>query len=592
MNNLFKYLSCGCSIALLGMGFASCSNDISDTPQLPDGTVTFHATLTPSARSTATEFENGDAIGVFAVLPQGSDLSLKESNFADNVRYVFNGERFQPEGEGIIKEVEEDMAYYAVYPYQAGCAKEFTFSVNSDQTTHELQAASDLCTVTTGLQSGTDVDLKFYHRLTRLVVNVSGFNIAGDVSLELLNAYGDVKADLNAHTYVADASGSKINVKPYQESATSYSVIIPAQSFEAGAEFVKATLNGREFVIKTPTRLEFISGCQYSFNVSLINGQIVLGTGQIMPWDDQTVAEEYADEYFAIENASFVNEEFTPGTDASDPFEISANDRALAGGLNFITIKCDQLYKLFELSVKGVPGFWEFTPENQVTRSGYEYTIPILYGTNFSEDMEMQICGRKPDGTKSVAYDVNVRYVESKSGDLNINLTFSTAKDVDLHLYTPSGQHIYYAERGGIAYIDGEEIEYGLDHDSNPGCVIDNLNNENIFIPAEMIEDGVYTVEVNMWSNCDTSVGCEWSVVARYQGEIIRNENSEYGNPASGYYAPTCGSGDHTKIMTFTLHPGNNRAAVQNLFKSAKPSKKQLRQAEIEKIELDRYFKK
>lgn len=574
-------------LASFCIGISSCSQQ--DSPALPggEGVVTFRATLNASARSTETAFETGDAIGVFAVLSDGSTQILKETNYADNVKYIYDGSRFNPESEGIVKEEDEALAYYAVYPYVENCGPKFKFNINVDQSTHEATSASDLCTVSTGAQVSEDVELKFYHRLSKLVLNINGFNIAGDMDLQLLNAYSGAYVDMNANEFRADYDSPKENIKPVQENVNSYSVIIPPQKFTAGSEFVKVTLNGHQFTIKTPDDLYFASGRMYSFNATLINGELVLGTGHILPWDDQTVEDEFTENYFAIENASFVNDEFEEGTDDSDPFEISANEGALAGGMNFVTINCEQEYSAFELSVKGITGYWEYIPENSGTRASHSYTIPIMYGTNFSEDMEMIVCGRKADGTKSVGYDVNFRYVDSKSGDLNINLTFSTPKDVDLHLYTPSGQHIYYADRGGSVMIDGVSVEYGLDHDSNAGCSIDNLNNENIFIPAQLIEEGTYRVVVDMYRNCNTSYNCEWSIVARYKGEIIENEFGG-GNPISGVYSANCDNRDMTTVMEFTLHPGTDQNRIQERLKKLNVTPRKLTPAEIEKIREDK----
>lgn len=139
---------------------------------------------------------------------------------------------------------------------------------------------------------------------------------------------------------------------------------------------------------------------------------------------------------------------------------------------------------------------------------------------------------------------------------IEVKLAFSNSKDVDLHLYTPSGEHIYYGNRGGTyTDEDGNEISYGLDIDSNAGCTLDNINKENIYIPAQLVEDGTYTVVVDMFSNCNPSIATSWSIVARYQGEMIRPVSGS--NPASGTYPVGAGSGDMTEVMTFKIHNGS-----------------------------------
>lgn len=100
---------------------------------------------------------------------------------------------------------------------------------------------------------------------------------------------------------------------------------------------------------------------------------------------------------------------------------------------------------------------------------------------------------------------------------------------------------------------DGEENTYGLDHDSNAGCRIDGLNNENIFIPTAMLEAGTYTVEVNMYANCNSTISTSWKLWVRFGGQLIRNELEHGSNPAEGVYPVGAGNGDHTEVFKFTL---------------------------------------
>ena len=109
-------------------------------------------------------------------------------------------------------------------------------------------------------------------------------------------------------------------------------------------------------------------------------------------------------------------------------------------------------------------------------------------------------------------------------------------------------------------------VTYGLDHDSNAACDIDNLNNENIYIPAELIQAGTYTVIVDMYENCSPSIATSWSVVARYKGEEVHNEIGS--NPASGVYPAGAGVGDMTQVIRFTLDEGISVSAVNRQIKA------------------------
>lgn len=281
---------------------------------------------------------------------------------------------------------------------------------------------------------------------------------------------------------------------------------------------------------------------------------------------------ELEQQYFSIENAQYQSGQFPAATSTATLQGVTVNDRALSGGMNFITIVSDVRYNRFFIGVQGVEGYWEYVPDAPVNRAESDggsntYIIPVNYSTTYSSDITMLISGEDESGDITEPYETEITYVESQSGDLNINLTFSNAKDVDLHLIMPSGEHIYYGEPGGtVETADGHTVSYGLDHDSNAACDIDNLNNENIYIPAELIQAGTYTVIVDMYANCEPSIATSWSVVARYKGNEVNNELGS--NPASGVYPAGAGEGDMTQVIRFTLDEGISVSAVNRQIKA------------------------
>ncbi|MBP3738298.1 MAG: hypothetical protein J6I72_04530 [Muribaculaceae bacterium] len=257
--------------------------------------------------------------------------------------------------------------------------------------------------------------------------------------------------------------------------------------------------------------------------------------------------------YFSIENGTYVDGDFPSATSSEDLEGVTINDRALTGGMNFITIITEKVYKRFFVGVKGIRGYWVFTAITQNTSGGYNtYIIPIMYSTLYNSDIVMIVAGENGEGKITRPYNPRVKHVDSESGDLNLNLTFSNAKDIDLHMVTPSGEHIFFGHRGGtVSSATGGAISYGLDHDSNAACYLDYLNNENIYIPSAMIEDGTYKVYVNMFANCNRNIATSWCIVARYKGNILKPERGV--NPATGVYAVGAGEGDMTQVMEFKL---------------------------------------
>ena len=283
--------------------------------------------------------------------------------------------------------------------------------------------------------------------------------------------------------------------------------------------------------------------------------------------------------YFTVDgNSTYSDTDLPPATTTEATLgDVSMNSTATNGGMNIINVQAPQRMSQFHVGIQGVSGhksmdadqFLATNPATKVrtTDGTFTYNIPVLYSNDLPHsDFNIMICGETTEGEVTPTVTQPVTYVETLSGDLKVTLTFYAEKDVDLHLYTPSGRHIYFGDRDGgyLGYedyheeYDGEEptgdetLELGLDVDSNASCTIDGIKIENIFIPAQYLEAGEYTVIVDMWENCTPwGPSTPWSCVAYFQGNII---TPTWGNnPAYGEYAFDCGDGDMTEVMKFVI---------------------------------------
>ena len=237
-----------------------------------------------------------------------------------------------------------------------------------------------------------------------------------------------------------------------------------------------------------------------------------------------SAAETYANQYFTVQNGTF-HEGSIPAASAgaSALSGVTMNNQALKSGSNLIGISSAQAYQKFYIGIQGVDGYVEVPA---VSRANNVYVIPLIFGSQYGSDITILVVGLTTNGTVTQPFVQLVKFVEnSLDGNLHVNLTFDQAKDVDLHLITPSGTDIYYGNRKISTTNGTETIEGGLDHDSNAGCSpIDNLNNENIVLPAALIEPGVYTVQIDMWSNCSPiEKPINWTINARYNGAFVQN---------------------------------------------------------------------
>ena len=119
------------------LGMVACSENEQSVPEmlLPDGGIVFKAQINPASRATETYFETNDAIGVFAVESSGSDVAgvlSGNGNYADNVRYVYDGSQFTS-ASGIEKVDGVSLYYHAVYPYCADAKATYEFDIQTNQ---------------------------------------------------------------------------------------------------------------------------------------------------------------------------------------------------------------------------------------------------------------------------------------------------------------------------------------------------------------------------------------------------------------------------------------------------------------------------
>jgi hypothetical protein len=89
----------------------------------------------------------------------------------------------------------------------------------------------------------------------------------------------------------------------------------------------------------------------------------------------------------------------------------------------------------------------------------------------------------------------NINMVRVGAGDVQVSVAWDAPTDVDLHVFDPDSEEIYFANTtsasGGT-----------LDLDSNAACSIDNINNENITWPIGGAPSGNYSVSLVYWSAC------------------------------------------------------------------------------------------
>ncbi|MCR8872945.1 fimbrillin family protein [Phocaeicola barnesiae] len=328
---------------LASMALLSCGKDkvVEDEEiEIPGGgdfypdngnTVSFEAQLGDLSRATDTSFDTGDQIGVFAVVADGTSdkgVIAERGNYADNVRYTYNGSKFTS-GNGISIEEGDQYFYHAVYPYVSSAAASFSFTVKNDQR-GENYTLSDLCTAQSIATSATLVQLNFSHRLSKVIVNMAGTNWpSGDRKLTLNNPRVSASVDLNDLTFTSTSTRDAVVCS--ENGTNSFKAILPPQTI--GKEnFAVLTIGDRNYTVDLSADLVLNSGLQKEITLTYNSDEVVVEfTGDINPWEEEEVDNRFDDvvppeirdeleDYITIYNG--VNPPNVEGVYFIDPFDL------------------------------------------------------------------------------------------------------------------------------------------------------------------------------------------------------------------------------------------------------------------------------
>ncbi len=256
-----------------------------------------------------------------------------------------------------------------------------------------------------------------------------------------------------------------------------------------------------------------------------------------------------AKSYFTVAEGTYQNAAFPAGSTSDDAPSINSlngNPYILDGGSNHISIETSDNIKEVLIGVKDVGGFYT-VPAAPTKSTDRTHLLVLFFSQNLAkESFVIVIALRDQNGLVSAHETITVTKITAGTGTLQVSCSWDKPNDVDLHLIEPNGTEIYYgmdqSDNGGM-----------LDVDSNAGCELDNINNENITYSSEaIIEGGTYTVLVDLWSNCDVSGNTNFSVTAIYKGAIIATSSGN--NPYIGQFVPSDEDNDDPRqIMTFVI---------------------------------------
>lgn len=250
-------------------------------------------------RASGTAWAPGDRIGITATKADGTVL-------LSNAPYVTtdgNG-TFTPEGEAFYFQDKDDVTFTAYYP----CTENSNITDNGwimfltnglESQKPENQPKRDvLFATTTGSSSSPDLQLRFHHCISRLVLRfLPGTGVASldDITYELSGIRtGGIFNTLTGETIVNETSGSVGLTVPGSNASelTSPLILFPQQSEDD--KTLALTMRGKTYTAtfkfkENPNNnnvRELAAGYSYTYNVKINNTSMTISPATIAGWEE------------------------------------------------------------------------------------------------------------------------------------------------------------------------------------------------------------------------------------------------------------------------------------------------------------------
>ena len=286
-------------VALSMMIFAACSSDNDDSTEAPKSAketpMTFDVIHPSQTKATATEFENGDKIGVYIAK---TDMPLEiGGNTLNNEQLILTSGTWTPNHNLFWDEGTYNA--YAYYPYMdVTSIEDQPVSVATDQSSPETDGklsgyeASDLLYAKTSnvAASTSPVTLNFKHIMSKLTIRlVKGEDFEGDMPTDaeifIHNTVPTATFDVSAGIVTRDVKGKKTTIKARQESDFQFGAIIVPQRLDNRVPLVEVIMKGVSYLFES--KFLFKPGVDHLVNLVITDNpeqvKIEVG-GEIENW--------------------------------------------------------------------------------------------------------------------------------------------------------------------------------------------------------------------------------------------------------------------------------------------------------------------
>ena len=207
--------------------------------------------------------------------------------------------------------------------------------------------------------------------------------------------------------------------------------------------------------------------------------------------------------------ASLVNEAF-PSDGSGEAPTVTGSDEIVRGGSVLLNVEVPEGAERLLVGVSG-----DYSGYFRTDLSSRSVTVVVTSEADSDLGSFTLLVATETDGDVSEAerFPVTVNTQAGSSDQIQVSLNWNAPVDLDLHLVTPDGDEIYYAN---LTDPSGGE----LDLDSNAGCSLDRVDNENITWGDAEPPSGEYTVRVDLWSACDYDSPIPFVVTVNNDGDV------------------------------------------------------------------------
>lgn len=228
----------------------------------------------PGTKATATAFEAGDAISLYAVQQQGQTQYPLQvgGNFINNAQLIYNGSAWN--AAQTLYWGDQPCDFYAVYPYQAsvGSVEKYPFTLAADQNGTGYESSDLLYAYAENVAVNTTVNMTFRHMMSKLVVNlVKGPDFEGeipnDVVAHVYNTITSCTVDWTKGSVEKNSFGAKPTLTMKKISNEQFEAVIVPQNIEKRTPLIELTMGGIAYLLDYS--LSFRPGYVHTVTITL-----------------------------------------------------------------------------------------------------------------------------------------------------------------------------------------------------------------------------------------------------------------------------------------------------------------------------------